>query len=119
MVYLLVRWVIMAIAVAVTAWLMPGMDVHQGLWGYIVVSGVLGLINAIIRPIVMFLTCPLVMLTFGLFAIIVNALMLSLTNWLLPNLLTINGFWTTLFASIIISIIGWALNALVHDNSKY
>ena len=118
MYYLLVRWVVMAIAVAVTAWLMPGMDVHQGIWGLLIVTGVLGLVNAIIRPIVMFLTCPLVMLTFGLFAIIVNALMLSLTNWLLPELITIDSFWTTLFASIFISVIAWLLNTLVHDNSK-
>ena len=119
MVYILIRWITMAIAVGITSWLMPGMDVHQGLWGLVIVSGVLGLINAIIRPIVMFFTCPLVLLTFGLFAIIVNALMLSLTNWLLPNLLTIDSFWTTLFASIFISLIAWVLNLFVHDNSKW
>ncbi|NOX62073.1 MAG: phage holin family protein [Chloroflexi bacterium] len=115
MLTLIVRWVLMAIAVGATALFMPGMEIHQGLVGLLVVSAVLGLVNAIIRPIVMFLTCPLVILTLGLFAIVVNALMLWLTAWLLPNWLTIDGFWTTLAASMIISILSWFLNGLVYE----
>ena len=115
MLTLLVRWALMAIAVGATAWFLPGMEVHQGLLGLFVVSAVLGLVNAIIRPIVLVLTCPLVILTLGLFAIVVNALMLSLTAWLLPNWITIDSFWTTIAASIIISLISWLLNGLVYE----
>ena len=90
--YLFLRWVILAIAIALTAWLFP---------------------------IVMLLTCPLVILTLGLFMLVINALMLSLTDWLLPNILTVDGFWTTFFAALVISIISGLLGIFVHDESHW
>jgi putative membrane protein len=118
--YLFLRWIFLAIAIAVTAWLMPGFEIHGNFWvNLIIISAVLGLINAIIRPIVMFLTCPLVILTLGLFTLVVNALMLSLTSWLLPNMLTIDGFWTTFFSALIISIVSGLLGMFLHDESKW
>ena len=120
MVYLLIRWVILAAAIAITAWLMPGVEIHGNFWvSLIIISGVYGLVNAIIRPIVMFFSCPLIMLTLGLFTLVINALMLSLTNWLLPGLLTVDGFWTTFFAALIISIISGLLGLFVHDDSRW
>lgn len=118
MLYLLARWLILAVAIGVTAWLMPGFDIHGGIWGLIIVSAVLGLINAIIRPIVMFFTCPLVILTLGLFTLVINAALLSLTAWLLPSYMTLTGCWTTFFASLIISIVSGVLNLFVHDDSR-
>ena len=121
--YLFLRWLVSAVAVGLTAWLMPGMIVHgNGLnWFFylFIIAAVLGFLNAIIRPIVTLLTCPLVILTLGLFTLIINAMMLSLTNWLLPNILTVNGFWTTFFAALIISIIAGLLSIFVHDDSNY
>ncbi|MCB0191183.1 MAG: phage holin family protein [Anaerolineae bacterium] len=121
MVYLLVRWVILAAAIALTAWLMPGMAIHGNYFvSLIIISALYGLVNAIIRPIVMFLSCPLVILTLGLFALIVNALMLSLTNWFLPEILTIDSFfWTTIIAALIISIVSGILNIFVHGNDNW
>ena len=121
--YLLLRWLILAIAIAATAWLMPGVIVHgegsQWFVNLLIISAVFGLINAIIRPIVMFFTCPLVILTLGLFTLVINALMLSLTDWLLPNMLTVDGFWTTFFAALIISIISGLLGLFLHDDGKW
>jgi len=121
--YLLLRWLFLAIAIAITAWLMPGMTIHgegsQWVINLLIVSVVLGLINTIIRPIVMFFTCPLVILTLGLFTLVINALMLSLTDWLLPNILTVDGFWTTFFAALIISIISGLLGLFLHDDSNW
>jgi putative membrane protein len=120
MLHLLARWAILALAIAVTAWLLPGFTIHNGLIGTLAVAAVLGLINAFIRPIVMFFTCPLIILTLGLFALVVNALMLSLTAWLLPSLISLESFWTTLFSSLIISIISTVLMMLVRDeNSRW
>ncbi|MCB0166269.1 MAG: phage holin family protein [Anaerolineae bacterium] len=118
--YLLIRWGIIAVAIGLTAWLMPGMQIHGNYWvSLIIISAVYGLVNAIIRPIVMFLSCPLVVLTLGLFALVVNALMLSLTNWFLPNLLTIDSFfWTTIMAALIISIVAGVLNIFVHNRDS-
>jgi putative membrane protein len=116
--FLLIRWLILAVAIGVTAWLMPGFTVGSGIAGLIIVAAVLGLINASLRPIVMFLTCPLIILTLGLFTLVVNALMLSLAAWLLPSLVQLDGLWTTLFASLIISIISAVLAMFVHDDRR-
>lgn len=112
---LLLRWLILGLAVAFTSWLLPGFEIHNGFQGVVLVSAVLGIVNAIIRPIVMFLTCPLVILTLGLFALVVNAFMLSFVAWLMPELVTLDGFWTTLVASIIISIAAAVMNTVLHD----
>jgi putative membrane protein len=121
--YLLLRWLFLAIAIAITAWLMPGMTIYgqggQYVVNLLIVSVVFGLINAIIRPIVMFFTCPLIILTLGLFTLIINALMLSLTDWLLPNILTVDGFWTTFFAALIISIISGLLGLFLHGEGNW
>jgi putative membrane protein len=119
MLHLLLRWLILAIAIGVTTWLMPGIQVTGGLTGLIIAAAVLGLVNAIIRPIVSFFTCPLIILTLGLFTLIINALMLSLTSWLIPNILQVDGIWTTLIASVIISIISGILTAFLHDESRW
>ena len=119
--YFFLRWIILAVAIALTAWLFPGFQIHGNFWvSLIVISAVLGLLNAIIRPIIMFFTCPLIILTLGLFTLVINALMLSLTTWLLPGMLTINGgFWTTFFAALVITVISWFLGLFVHDDSKW
>lgn len=117
MLYLLLRWVILAIAIGITAWLLPGIHVSGGVMGLIIAAAVLGLVNAIIRPIVSFFTCPLIILTLGLFILIINAMMLSLTSWFIPDILQVSGFWTTLFASLIISIVSGVLTAFVHEES--
>lgn len=118
MLYLLVRWVILAIAIGVTAWLLPGFEIQGSIVNLLIISAVFGLVNAIIRPIVMLFTCPLIILTLGLFTLIINALMLSLTAWLLPALMTLEGFWTTFWASLIISLISAVLNLFVHDDGE-
>ncbi len=120
MIYILIRWVILAVAIGLTAWLMPGMEIQGNFWiNLIIVSAVYGLVNAIIRPIIMFLSCPLIILTLGLFALIANALMLSLTSWFLPNILTIDSFfWTTILAALIISIVSGFLNVFVDSRGS-
>ncbi len=115
----LLRWVFLAIAIALTAWLMPGVQIYGNFWvSLFIVAAILGLINAFIRPIIMFFTCPLIVLTLGLFTLVINALMLSLTAWLLPNLITVDGFWTTFFASLIISIVSGLLNLFIHEPNE-
>jgi putative membrane protein len=117
--YLLARWAVLAVAIAVTDWLMSGFDIQGGLVSVLIVAVVLGLVNAFIRPIVMTLTCPLVILTLGLFSLVVNALMLSLTAWLLPELISLDNFWATLIASLIISLVSAVLMIFVHDESQW
>ncbi len=118
--YLIIRWIILAVAIAFTAWLMPGVQIHGNYWvNLFIISAVFGLVNAIIRPVIFLLTCPLIILTLGLFTLVINALMLSLTAWLLPGMFTVSGFWTTFFAALIISIVSGLLSAFVYDKSSH
>lgn len=116
--YLFIRWIINAVAIGLTAWLMPRVHIEGNiLLNLILISAIFGLVNAIIRPIILFFTCPLIILTLGLFTLVINALMLSLTAWLVPTF-SIDGFWTTFFASLIISIISAVLGLFLHDERR-
>ncbi len=113
---LLIRWGVIAVAVWLTAWIMPGMTIIGGITGILLVSLVFGLINAIIKPIVKLLTCPLVILTLGLFTLVINTLMLMLTARIVPQYLQIDGFFTAFFASIVISIVTVVIGFIISDS---
>lgn len=121
MVHLLIRLVINAIALWVAVRLVPGLN-FEGSWlTLLFIALIFGVVNAVVRPIILVLTCPLIVLTLGLFVLIVNTIMLSLTVWLagpgVLNLgLTSTGFWTTFFGALIISIISGLLNLFVKED---
>ena len=77
----------------------------------------LGVVNAIVRPIAVILTLPLTLLTLGLFLIVINALMLGLVAAMLGGF-HISGFWTAAGASLIVSIVSWAASGLLNDKGK-
>ncbi len=114
---LVIRWLVIAAAVWVTDLLFSGMTIKGGLLGLLFVALVFGLVNAIIKPIVQFLTCPLIILTLGLFTLVINTLMLLLTAQLVPGYLSLNGFWTAFFAAIVISIATTLISVVVPDGS--
>jgi putative membrane protein len=109
---LLVRWIILAIAFAITAWLISGMEVSGGVSSYLWLALEFGIINAVLGTIVRILTLPLTILTLGLFALVVNALMLSITDALSSHLTIDSFFWTTIWASITLSIVTVILDVL-------
>lgn len=78
---------------------------------------VLGLLNALIRPVLLFLSLPFILVTMGLFILIVNAVVLKLTSGLTPGF-HVTGFWTAIFGSIIISSVSWVLSSLFLDENK-
>ncbi len=117
---LLIRWVISAVSIFAAAWLLPGIQVEGGGWMvYFWMAIILGLANAIIRPILKLLTCPLVLLTLGLFTLVINAL----TLWIAASIAEgmgigfhVAGFGSALLGSIIISVVSVILNAFVKDD---
>ncbi len=119
--YLLVRWLITAIALVIAAWLIPGIRVQdQNAWVAVaVMAAVLGLVNAFVRPLLTFLSCPLILLTLGLFLLVINAATLGLASWLAVNLFGvgfyIDGFWSALFGSIVVSIVSFVLSLVLPD----
>jgi putative membrane protein len=114
---LLIRWAIIAVAVWLTAILVPGITLQGGIVGALIVALVFGLINAIIKPIFKLLTCPLTLLTLGLFIFVINALMLMLTAHF-TDFLTVSGFWWAMIGSILISIVTSVLDAVLISNDK-
>jgi putative membrane protein len=111
--FLLIGWAVLALAFAVTSWLLDGMDVSGGVWGYIWVSALFGLVNAIVGTILRILTFPLMVLTLGLFSIVVNALLLELTDAITDHLTIDEFFWTAIWAAIILSIVSVVLELVV------
>jgi putative membrane protein len=77
----------------------------------------LGIVNAIVRPIAIVLTLPLTLLTLGLFLLVINAGMLGLVAWMLPGF-QISGFWTALGASLVVSVVSWLACGLIGGNGK-
>jgi putative membrane protein len=89
----------------------------------LVVAVIFGFVNAIIKPIVAFISIPLYILTLGLFHVVINALMLWITSWITENTthwgLYINDFWwTAIWAAIVLSIVSWVLSLIVGDTRR-
>lgn len=119
---LLIRWVVIAVSLWVAVLLVPGLTKDGNIWTWFLVAAIFGLVNAIIRPIVLVLSCPLVVLTLGLFVLIVNWAMLSLTIWISSDVFnlgfTSDGFWSTFFGAIVISIVSGVLNIFLRDDKE-
>lgn len=117
---LILRTLINAVAIWVTAWLFSGLQFSGSLLNLLVVAVVFGLVNAFIRPVVKLLSLPLTILTLGLFTLVINAAMLALTAWLTDALSLpggmLQGFWSALVAALIISVISTVLSWFLIDD---
>lgn len=117
----LIRLLINAAALWVAARLIPGIS-YEGDWlTLVLIALVFGLLNAFVRPILGLLTCPLQILTLGLFTLVLNAIMLLLTSAVSNALglrFDVAGFWPALLGSIVISVVSIALSALVRDERE-
>jgi len=101
---ILVRWAVLAFSMWIATLVVPGITVNGGVGTYLWVALLFGLINSFFGSIIKVLTFPVSIVTFGLFIFVVNAAMLSLTaRW--SEKLEVTGFWSALFASLIISVI--------------
>jgi putative membrane protein len=103
---IIVNWILSAIAIGITAYLLPGVHINGGVTTLLVLSVVLGLINAILKPILKLLTLPITILTLGLFSLVINALMILLASSIVPNFV-VDGFWWALLFSIVLSLVNW------------
>lgn len=110
-------------ALAVAVWLidkitLTGDSTGKKIGTLLLVALIFGLVNFVVKPIVKLLSLPLLILTLGLFTLIVNALMLLLTSWLADKFdlsFHVEGFWTAVLGGLIISIVSWALNVVLPD----
>jgi len=109
---LLIRWLVLAIAIAITAAVVDGIHIDGGAAGLLAVAALFGLVNAFIRPIVRLLALPVRVMTLGLVSFVINGLMLLITDWVL-DVLDVGGLWSAIVAAIVISIVSTLLNWLI------
>jgi putative membrane protein len=110
----------LALAVAINAaalWvanaLFSGVRIH-GWWAYIIGAAVLAIANAVIKPILTLITLPLIVLTLGLFLLVINIAMVALAEWIAPNF-SIDGFWSYVGTVVIVWLVNWIGYAIVGE----
>ncbi len=112
---ILVRIVVNAVSIWLTAYLLPGIRVVEGsgITTYLLLGLIFGVVNALVKPIVSALSCPLVILTLGLFILVINGAMLMLTSWISGDRLQIDGWLTAILAGIVMGVINIVLEGVV------
>lgn len=104
---ILIRWVVSALAILVSSYVLPGIKV-DGFVAALTIAVVMGLVNAVIKPILIVLTLPINILTLGLFTLVINALLILLVAKIVPGF-TVAGFWWAIAFSIVLSLVGAVL----------
>jgi len=112
---LLIRWIVLAFAFAITSWLLSGMNVSGGFWAYLWIAALFGIVNAVLGTLLRLLTLPLMIVTLGLFSIIINAAMLEVIDAISSHLTIDDFFWTAIWAAIIIALVAVILDLIVES----
>ena len=106
-----IRWFVTAVSVFVAAWIVPGID-YTSFTGLAFASLLLGMINALVRPLLLILCLPLILVTMGLLILVLNALLLWFVAGILPgSSFTVAGFWAAFWGGLVISVVSWMLSA--------
>ena len=106
-----------ALAIYVAAYLLDGIAL-SGTAATLIAGLVLGIVNTIVKPVLILLTLPITIVTLGLFLFVVNAICLALTAALVPGF-EISGFWSAVGGALIVSLVGWALSGLVRKEHAH
>ncbi|MEK7660081.1 MAG: phage holin family protein [Patescibacteria group bacterium] len=112
--YLLARWLVSALALMATAYVIPGITVDS-LYAALIVALVVGLLNAIVRPILIVLTLPITILTFGLFVFVINGAMLIIASSFLQGF-HVDSWFTAIIGAVVLSVMSWIGNQFLHTS---
>jgi putative membrane protein len=112
-----IRLFVNALALSAAAYLVPGIHLTGGFWDVMVVALVFGLVNALLKPLVWILSMPFLLLTLGLFAFVVNGVMLLVTARLTDHL-AVSGLWAAVLGSVVISLVTMVLGGALKDQKK-
>jgi len=121
---LILRWAINAVAIWAAITLLQGRGIELAASGWLPIVGlalIFGLMNALLRPLIEILTCPLIILTLGLGTLLINTLMFWLTGLIGSQFgigFTVNGFWPAFVGALIVSVVSMLLTKLLHDELK-
>ncbi|SRR5579884_193358 len=119
---LLLRWIITSVSLFIAAWLVPGIRVESNAWTvFAAMAVILGLVNAVIRPILTLLSCPLILLTLGFFVLVINGFTLWLASAIAVDVFHVgfyvDGFLPAFFGALIVSLVSVILTALVREET--
>jgi putative membrane protein len=112
---ILIHWLISALAIVISAYLLPGVHVNS-LITALVVAVVLGAVNGFLRPALVLLTLPLTILTFGIFLLVLNTLLIVLVASIVPGFV-IDGFWWAFIFGIVLALVNTVLNSATKDKT--
>lgn len=110
---LLIRWLLLTLSIVITSYLF-GIIYVESFKSALFAALVLGILNALLRPILILITLPINILTLGLFTFVINAMLLGLVSAIVPGF-HVHGFFSALFGSLIISIVSWVLSSFVDE----
>ena len=116
--FFIFRLLIHMVAILIISYLLPGLIWVDGIWSALVAAFLLGIVNAVLRPILIFFTLPITVLTLGLFLLVINGLMLWLTSRLSAALglgFNVRGFWAAFWGALVVSIVSMLLSTLVGE----
>ncbi len=117
----ILRWIINAVAIFLAIRFVPGITLESGLLGVIWLALIFGLVNAFVRPLLKIMTCPLIILTLGLFTLLINTFLFWLTGQIgqfFGIMITINGFWPAFLGALVVSIVSVILTLVLKDELK-
>lgn len=111
-----IRWLILTAAITVASYLMEGIEV-AGFFSALGAAAILGVLNAVFRPILIILTLPINVLSLGLFTFVINALLLMMVSGVIGGF-QVHGFWSAVFGSLVISLVSWVLSSFVNSRGQ-
>ena len=116
---LIIRWLINGVALFAAVYLIPGLNTGEAQFiSYVFIAVIFGLVNALVRPLLKFLTCPLIILTLGLFTLLINTFLFYLTFWLGQSFhlgFIVPNFWDALLGSLIVTAVSILLTFIFRD----
>ncbi|HMM27775.1 MAG TPA: phage holin family protein [Aggregatilineaceae bacterium] len=112
------RLVVNAIALVITAYVLPGISVANEVLPVLLVALIFGVVNALVKPVIMILSCPLIIVTLGLFYLVVNGLMLLITDALAGDRFEVDGLGWAILGGIVMGLVGMALEGALGLNEK-
>jgi putative membrane protein len=117
MIGFLLRLLVVAFGLWLASEWVPGIAVH-GLWTLFGAALLLGIVNAVVRPLVVLLTLPVTILTLGLFLLVINAAMLALVAWVFEDFI-IAGFWPAVLGALVVSVTGWLASTFIGPRGRF
>ena len=113
---LIARWLVNSLALFVAYYIVPGVNISD-FWSGLAAAALLGIVNAVIKPVVVVLTLPINIISLGFFTLVINAFMLKIVAWAIEGF-TVNGFWAAFLGAIVISITSWFINLFFDSRWK-